>query len=137
MRARVLASSSLAIPVFAERDPAFKKRVQEMEAFNQKRKEGEPAKQFSLADLNGEAVALATGEYQPVWRRIADFLSGKSSAVTKQRELIGYDYDGAFPLLIRYLTPHGFRGFVLAALMGAVISSLASMRTRPEVDRSA
>jgi SSS family solute:Na+ symporter len=44
-----------------------------------------------------------------------------------QQELVGYDYDGAFPLLIRYLTPTGLRGFVLAALMGAVISSLASM----------
>lgn len=43
------------------------------------------------------------------------------------RELVGYDYDGAFPLLIRYLTPNGLRGFVLASLMGAVISSLASM----------
>ncbi len=48
-------------------------------------------------------------------------------AVEVQRELVGYDYDGAFPLLIRYLTPNGIRGFVLAALMGAVISSLASM----------
>ena len=47
--------------------------------------------------------------------------------VEVQQELVGYDYDGAFPLLIRYLTPHGLRGFVLAALMGAVISSLASM----------
>jgi len=44
-----------------------------------------------------------------------------------KQKLIGYDYDGAFPLLIRYLTPTGLRGFVLAALMGAVISSLASM----------
>ena len=47
--------------------------------------------------------------------------------VKVQQELVGYDYDGAFPLLIRYLTPVGLRGFVLAALMGAVISSLASM----------
>ncbi len=47
--------------------------------------------------------------------------------VEVKQELIGYDYDGAFPLLIRYLTPKGVRGFVLAALMGAVISSLASM----------
>ena len=47
--------------------------------------------------------------------------------VKVQQELVGYDYDGAFPLLIRYLTPTGLRGFVLAALMGAVISSLASM----------
>ena len=47
--------------------------------------------------------------------------------VEVNQELIGYDYDGAYPLLIRYLTPNGVRGFVLAALMGAVISSLASM----------
>jgi SSS family solute:Na+ symporter len=51
----------------------------------------------------------------------------KDASLEKQQELIGYDYDGAFPLLIRYLTPEGLRGFVLAALMGAVISSLASM----------
>jgi SSS family solute:Na+ symporter len=51
----------------------------------------------------------------------------RDSSLAKQQELIGYDYDGAFPLLIRYLTPNGLRGFVLAALMGAVISSLASM----------
>ena len=47
--------------------------------------------------------------------------------ITVKQVLVGYDYDGAFPLLIRYLTPRGLRGFVLAALMGAVISSLASM----------
>jgi len=47
--------------------------------------------------------------------------------VKVMQKLIGYDYDGAYPLLIRYLTPNGVRGFVLAALMGAVISSLASM----------
>lgn len=43
------------------------------------------------------------------------------------QELVGYDYDSAFPLLIRYLTPPGIRGFVVAALMGAVISTLAAM----------
>jgi len=60
----------------------------------------------------------------------AELLKGADKShpyVKVQQELIGYDYDGAFPLLIRYLTPNGIRGFVLAALMGAVISSLASM----------
>jgi SSS family solute:Na+ symporter len=60
----------------------------------------------------------------------ADILEGVDKShphVKVQQELVGYDYDGAFPLLIRYLTPTGLRGFVLAALMGAVISSLASM----------
>jgi SSS family solute:Na+ symporter len=47
--------------------------------------------------------------------------------VEVKQQLVGYDYDGAFPMLIRYLTPTGLRGFVVAALMGAVISSLASM----------
>ena len=51
----------------------------------------------------------------------------KNPVLPVSQELVGYDYDGAFPLLIRYLTPNGLRGFVLAALMGAVISSLASM----------
>lgn len=51
----------------------------------------------------------------------------KNPTLPVAQELVGYDYDGAFPLLIRYLTPSGWRGFVLAALMGAVISSLAAM----------
>lgn len=60
----------------------------------------------------------------------AELLKGVDEShpdIEVQQELVGYDYDGAFPLLIRYLTPNGIRGFVLAALMGAVISSLASM----------
>ena len=35
--------------------------------------------------------------------------------------------DSAFPLLIRHLIPAGLRGFIFAAIAGAVISSLASM----------
>jgi len=35
--------------------------------------------------------------------------------------------DQAYPMLIRKLVPPGLRGFILAALAGAVISSLASM----------
>lgn len=45
-----------------------------------------------------------------------------------EKELIGYKYDAAFPLLIRNLPfPAGVTGFVLAALFGAIMSSLASM----------
>jgi SSS family solute:Na+ symporter len=40
----------------------------------------------------------------------------------------GYDYDAAFPLLMTKLVPKGgMMGFVLAALLGAIISSLAAM----------
>jgi SSS family solute:Na+ symporter len=39
------------------------------------------------------------------------------------------DYDAAFPVLIKNLLPRGsgLKGFVLAAIFGAVVSSLASM----------
>lgn len=66
----------------------------------------------NLSEINGELLK-GVGKEHP--------------EINVRQELVGYDYDGAFPLLIRYLTPNGFRGFVLAALMGAVISSLASM----------
>ena len=51
--------------------------------------------------------------------------AGKTSA----GELVGYDYDAAFPVLVRNLVkPYPLLSwFVLAALCGAVISSLASM----------
>ena len=51
--------------------------------------------------------------------------SGKKSA----GEMVGYDYDAAFPVLVRNLIkPYPLISwFVLAALCGAVISSLASM----------
>jgi len=43
--------------------------------------------------------------------------------------LVTHDYDNAFPTLIRELIPvgTGIKGFVLAAIFGAVVSSLASM----------
>ena len=113
-----------AIKHFAEKDPKFQKKLQEIEEFNKTRKPGEKEKELGLAYLNNEAADLASGQNRSLLRRI---FSTKKFAAEKEQELIGYDYDGAFPLLIRYLTPKGLRGFVLAALMGAVISSLASM----------
>ncbi len=49
--------------------------------------------------------------------------------VRKQTKLVGYDFDAAFPTLIRQLLPpgNGLKGFVLAAIFGAVVSSLAAM----------
>jgi SSS family solute:Na+ symporter len=113
-----------AIKFFAEKDRAFAQRLTEIEDFNRSRRADQEEKRLSLADLNAEAVAWATRESRTAWRRM---LFWKPSDVVKKQELIGYDYDGAFPLLIRYLTPDGLRGFVLFAIMGAVISSLASM----------
>jgi len=78
--------------------------------------------------------ATVLGKELPVGQDLGGMNKGLLEGIDKGRpdikvmqELIGYDYDGAYPLLIRFLTPNGVRGFVLAALMGAVISSLASM----------
>ncbi|MFK7910816.1 MAG: sodium/solute symporter [Akkermansiaceae bacterium] len=53
----------------------------------------------------------------------------KDPSITVGANLVGYDYDAAFPVLVRNLIkPHPLISwFVLAALCGAVISSLASM----------
>jgi SSS family solute:Na+ symporter len=50
-----------------------------------------------------------------------------ATAVPQGTKLIGYDYDAAFPTLLRNLLKPGLAWFVLAAIFGAVVSSLASM----------
>lgn len=54
--------------------------------------------------------------------------AGKAKATVSQ-QLVGYDYDAAFPTLLKNLLPtgSGLKGFVYAAIFGAVVSSLASM----------
>ncbi|MCL2348742.1 MAG: sodium/solute symporter [Planctomycetaceae bacterium] len=58
------------------------------------------------------------------------FQSKDAGLVLTQKEFVGYDYDAAFPLLLRNLIKpmkYGINGFILAAMMGAVMSALASM----------
>jgi solute:Na+ symporter, SSS family len=50
-----------------------------------------------------------------------------AASIPQGTKLIGYDYDAAFPTLLRNLLKPGFAWFVLAAIFGAVVSSLASM----------
>jgi len=83
-----------------------------------------------VLEFNAAVLGKAAPEGEDLSAINGELLEGVDEShpdVEVRQELVGYDYDGAFPLLIRYLTPHGLRGFVLAALMGAVISSLASM----------
>ncbi|MBQ8723672.1 MAG: hypothetical protein IJY80_05230, partial [Opitutales bacterium] len=49
------------------------------------------------------------------------------SGMKVSQKLVGFDYDAAFPTLLRNLMSPGVTWFVLAALFGAVVSSLASM----------
>lgn len=123
---------------------AFNKPV--LEAFEQAK--SAPAQANIVIPFNGDFAKLqpelaaevlsfnaaVLGKAAPAGKDLSTINAGLLEGVAEshpnveiRQELIGYDYDGAFPLLIRYLTPTGLRGFVLAALMGAVISSLASM----------
>ncbi|MDO5579729.1 MAG: sodium/solute symporter [Planctomycetia bacterium] len=53
---------------------------------------------------------------------------GKKLSFENGNMIIGFDHDSAFPLLVRNLVPTGgFKGFLLAALLGAIISSVAAM----------
>jgi len=65
-----------------------------------------------LTDANDRQVATAV-------------VNGQTAATT----LVGYDYDAAFPTLLKNLLEagSGVKGFVFAAIFGAVVSSLASM----------
>lgn len=81
------------------------------------------------ARLVGESVAIDP-QVAP-----AELLAANTSLLAKAvqagvpqgTKLIGYDYDAAFPTLLRNLLRPGFAWFVLAAIFGAVVSSLASM----------
>lgn len=79
-------------------------------------------------------------DYDEAWARAnpsrAGALAGhnREVAATTGRNvdhvrLVGYKYDTALPLLIGRVVPTGvgLQGFILAALLGAVVSSLASM----------
>ena len=61
--------------------------------------------------------------------RVEQAAAAEDRTVTKAKKLVGYKYDTAFGLLIGKLVPSGvgLQGFILAAILGAVVSSLASM----------
>jgi SSS family solute:Na+ symporter len=89
-----------------------------------------PALAAEVLAFNAAVLGQAVPTGQDLSVLNAGLLAGAKTShpgIEVRQQLVGHDYDGAFPLLIRYLTPTGLRGFVLAALMGAVISSLAAM----------
>jgi SSS family solute:Na+ symporter len=77
----------------------------------------QPAADASPAELAAHASALTASAS----KKLADAVNVDT--------LVAHDYDNAFPTLIRKLLPLGLgiKGFVLAAIFGAVVSSLASM----------
>ena len=82
-------------------------------------------------ELPNEWPAQAESAPQLLMDRNAELLkkAGDKEFKGTVRELVLRDYDAAFPVLIKNLLPlgSGLKGFVLAAIFGAVVSSLASM----------
>ena len=72
--------------------------------------EAVPETTKAIFDLNKKAVSAA-----------------KEKGYKTETNLRGYDTDAAFPTLLKLIPKNGVLGFVLAALFGAVVSSLASM----------
>jgi SSS family solute:Na+ symporter len=74
----------------------------------------------ALYEMNTELVSQARADNRT---------RPKAERIPFSSKLVGYDYDAAFPTLLRRLLPPGIglMGFVLAAIFGAVVSSLASM----------
>ena len=72
-------------------------------------------------------IANAVPAGETLLEQNQSLLNRMPAGVTMHKELVGYHYDSAFALLIKKLIPTGLRGFMLAAILGAVVSSLASM----------
>jgi len=73
------------------------------------------------------AVALSS---DTLVAKNADFIAAaKPKGISVSQKLVAHDFDAAFPTLIRRLISEhrGILGFVLAALFGAVVSSIAAM----------
>ncbi|MDQ8203244.1 sodium/solute symporter [Pelagicoccus sp. SDUM812003] len=88
------------------------------------------AKNLTLAGASDvDFSSLPPDELASKINELAIAATKKDSSVTVANKLVGYDYDSAFPVLVRNLIrPYPWISwFVLAALCGAVISSLASM----------
>lgn len=79
-----------------------------------------------LSGLNGEMVGRVQETISAV-DKMKMFFGADDQRLIVGTKLVGYDYDAAFPTLLSKLLKPGLSWFVLAALFGAVVSSLASM----------
>lgn len=79
-----------------------------------------------VTGLKHEAVQ-GTPPEQMVAANASLLKNAEERKIASGTKLVGYDYDAAFPTLMRNLMRPGLTWFVLAAIFGAVVSSLASM----------
>lgn len=84
-----------------------------------------------LEDVKNPNTTLA--DRIPLAQKVADWnaetfvKTAPAKGLKVSQKLVGFDYDAAFPTLMKKLMKPGITWFVLAALFGAVVSSLASM----------
>ena len=91
---------------------------------------------YDLQQVEGKLSVAGAPSGSDSPQELADFSQKLAGAVGEQaagqlatETLAALDYDNAFPTLIRKLLPvgSGIKGFVLAAIFGAVVSSIAAM----------
>ncbi|QEG35690.1 sodium:solute symporter family transporter [Bythopirellula goksoeyrii] len=103
--------------------------------FTDRYAEANPEKAAEIVNHNATLLAefLLEGDDREVisiWGRNTELVAmSEAKKIPVAGKLVGYDYDAAFPTLLKnLLVPgSGVLGFVLAAIFGAVVSSLASM----------
>ena len=88
-----------------------------------------PAMADALNSYNEAQLAAAPEGDSPAERNLMQSRLAAEKGIAVSDTLIGYDFDAAFPTLLRRVLPRGsgLLGFVLAAIFGAVVSSLAAM----------
>ena len=93
-----------------------------------------PKLALQIVQSNGAATGISVDSVPATTEDLIAMNAGLVAEATKSgvqvtTRVIGYDYDAAFPTLLRNLlkTGSGLKGFVFAAIFGAVVSSLASM----------
>jgi SSS family solute:Na+ symporter len=107
--------------------------VKTVHAFTGHFASNEPAKAMEVLRHNAGLAGVAPQAVTPsdpaavVQANESLLAKAKAAGVKEGTRLIGYDYDAAFPVLLRNLLKPGVTWFVLAAIFGAVVSSLASM----------
>ena len=110
---------------FAEREPSL---ATVIFGYNAAQTGGDEAAAIEAGASKNEGIDPEDGKPWSQGEQLANANDTiTESASDKSASLTGYDYDDAFPLLVALLAGPGFKGFVIAAVMGAVVSSLASM----------
>ncbi|MBN2513086.1 MAG: sodium/solute symporter [Sedimentisphaerales bacterium] len=84
---------------------------------------------FKSEDKSWQNVFPALAEELEVYNHITEQKAKAAGALTSTEKFIGYKYDSALGHLLSKVLPRntGLVGFVLAALLGAIVSSLAAM----------